>query len=94
MSNTPSLSQLHQPDAFLARHLGPDAAEQQAMLDTLGLKNRDDLIVQTVPPAIRLNRPLDLPTALDEQGALAKLKGYALKNELWTSLIAPATTAP
>ncbi|QJP06511.1 aminomethyl-transferring glycine dehydrogenase [Pseudomonas multiresinivorans] len=87
MSNTPSLSQLHQPDAFLARHLGPDAAEQQAMLDTLGLKNRDDLIVQTVPPAIRLNRPLDLPTALDEQGALAKLKGYALKNELWTSLI-------
>ena len=87
MSNTPSLSQLHQPDAFLARHLGPDAAEQQAMLETLGLKNRDDLIVQTVPPAIRLNRPLDLPTALDEQGALAKLKGYARKNELWTSLI-------
>ncbi|MBD9502198.1 aminomethyl-transferring glycine dehydrogenase [Pseudomonas sp. BGr12] len=87
MSNTPSLSQLHQPDAFLARHLGPDAAEQQAMLDTLGLGNRDDLIVQTVPPAIRLNRPLDLPTALDEQGALAKLKGYAGKNELWTSLI-------
>ncbi|MCG8908672.1 aminomethyl-transferring glycine dehydrogenase [Pseudomonas sp. DP-17] len=87
MSNTPSLSQLHQPDAFLARHLGPDSAEQQAMLDTLGLGNRDDLIVQTVPPAIRLNRPLDLPTALDEQGALAKLKGYAQKNELWTSLI-------
>ncbi|MEP9320181.1 aminomethyl-transferring glycine dehydrogenase [Pseudomonas sp. LABIM340] len=87
MSNTPSLSQLHQPDAFLTRHLGPDAAEQQAMLDTLGLGNRDDLIVQTVPPAIRLNRPLDLPTALDEQGALAKLKGYAQQNELWTSLI-------
>ncbi|MCP1621898.1 aminomethyl-transferring glycine dehydrogenase [Pseudomonas nitroreducens] len=87
MSNTPSLSQLHQPDAFLARHLGPDAAEQQAMLDTLGLGNRDDLIVQTVPPAIRLNRPLDLPAALDEQGALARLKGYAQQNELWTSLI-------
>jgi len=87
MPNTPSLSQLHQPDAFLARHLGPDAVEQQAMLGTLGLGNRDDLIVQTVPPAIRLNRPLDLPTALDEQGALAKLKGYAQKNELWTSLI-------
>ncbi|MDN6854965.1 aminomethyl-transferring glycine dehydrogenase [Pseudomonas sp. CAN2814] len=87
MSNTPSLSQLHQPDAFLARHLGPDAAEQQAMLDTLGLGNREDLIAQTVPPAIRLNRPLDLPTALDEQGALAKLKGYAQQNELWTSLI-------
>lgn len=87
MSNTPSLSQLHQPDAFLARHLGPDDAEQRAMLDTLGVASRDDLIVQTVPPAIRLNRPLDLPTALDEQGALAKLKGYAQQNQLWTSLI-------
>lgn len=87
MSNTPSLSQLHQPDAFLARHLGPDAAEQQSMLETLGLGSRDDLIVQTVPPAIRLNRPLDLPSALDEQGALAKLKGYAQQNQLWTSLI-------
>ncbi|MCP8462862.1 aminomethyl-transferring glycine dehydrogenase [Pseudomonas sp. ZM23] len=87
MSNTPSLSQLHQPDAFLARHLGPDAAEQHAMLETLGLGSRDDLIVQTVPPAIRLNRPLDLPVALDEQGALAKLKGYAQQNQLWTSLI-------
>ncbi|WP_416311000.1 aminomethyl-transferring glycine dehydrogenase [Pseudomonas sp. W03] len=87
MSNTPSLSQLHQPDAFLARHLGPDAAEQQAMLDTLGVSSLDDLIVQTVPPAIRLNRALDLPAALDEQGALAKLKGYAQQNQLWTSLI-------
>lgn len=87
MSNTPSLSQLHQPDAFLARHLGPDAAEQHAMLETLGLGSRDDLIVQTVPPAIRLDRPLDLPVALDEQGALAKLKGYAQQNQLWTSLI-------
>ncbi|WP_343576502.1 aminomethyl-transferring glycine dehydrogenase [Pseudomonas sp.] len=87
MSNTPSLSQLHQPDAFLARHLGPDAAEQQAMLDTLGVSSLDDLIVQTVPPAIRLNRALDLPAALDEQGALAKLKRYAQQNQLWTSLI-------
>ncbi|MFV3304876.1 aminomethyl-transferring glycine dehydrogenase [Pseudomonas sp. NY15181] len=87
MSNTPSLSQLHQPDAFLARHLGPDAAEQKAMLDALGIVSRDELIVQTVPPAIRLNRALDLPVALDEQGALAKLKGYAQQNQLWTSLI-------
>ncbi|WP_374441534.1 aminomethyl-transferring glycine dehydrogenase [Pseudomonas panipatensis] len=87
MSQTPSLSQLHQSDAFLSRHLGPDGTEQQAMLDVLGVASRDELIVQTVPPAIRLNRPLALPAALDEQGALAKLKGYAQQNQLWTSLI-------
>ncbi|MDG9926440.1 MULTISPECIES: aminomethyl-transferring glycine dehydrogenase [unclassified Pseudomonas] len=85
--STPRLDQLQQPDAFLRRHLGPDAREEQAMLDALGLGSRDELIVQTVPPAIRLNRPLDLPAALDEQGALAKLKGYAEQNQLWTSLI-------
>ncbi|MBX8470674.1 MULTISPECIES: aminomethyl-transferring glycine dehydrogenase [unclassified Pseudomonas] len=87
MSQLPSLSQLRDPHAFLRRHLGPDAAEQQAMLDSLGLGSRVELIEQTVPPGIRLNRELDLPPALDEQAALAKLRGYAEQNQVWTSLI-------
>ena len=44
MSQTPRLDQLQQPDAFLRRHLGPDAREEQAMLDTLGLASREALI--------------------------------------------------
>ncbi|MCY7260662.1 aminomethyl-transferring glycine dehydrogenase [Pseudomonas protegens] len=87
MSPSPSLSQLREPNAFLHRHLGPDAEEQQAMLASLGLGSRIELIEQTVPPGIRLNRALDLPPALDEQAALAKLKGYAAQNQVWTSLI-------
>jgi len=87
MSPLPSLSQLRDPNAFLRRHLGPDAAEQQAMLDSLGLGSRSELIEQTVPPGIRLNRELELPPALDEQAALAKLRGYAEQNQVWTSLI-------
>lgn len=87
MSQSPSLSQLHDPNPFLRRHLGPDAAEQQAMLQALGLSSRSELIEQTVPPGIRLNRPLELPPALDEQAALAKLRGYAEQNQVWTSLI-------
>lgn len=87
MSQLPSLSQLRDPEAFLRRHLGPDAAEQQAMLDSLGLGSRVELIEKTVPPGIRLNRALDLPPALDEQAALAKLRGYAEQNQVWTSLI-------
>ncbi|MBS7662457.1 glycine dehydrogenase (aminomethyl-transferring) [Pseudomonas lalucatii] len=87
MSQTPRLSQLQQPDAFLRRHLGPDEAEQQAMLAVLGLPSRAALIEQTVPPAIRLKRALELPAALDERAALAKLRGYAEQNQVWTSLI-------
>ncbi|MGF6205274.1 aminomethyl-transferring glycine dehydrogenase [Pseudomonas frederiksbergensis] len=87
MSQLPSLSQLRDPNAFLRRHLGPDAAEQQAMLDSLGVGSRVELIEQTVPPGIRLNRELDLPPALDEEAALAKLRGYAEQNQVWTSLI-------
>ena len=86
MSQTPSLAQL-QSEAFLGRHIGPDAAEQQAMLSALAVATRAELIAQTVPPAIRLAGPLGLPAALDEEAALAKLRGYAAQNEVWTSLI-------
>ncbi|MGB5958954.1 aminomethyl-transferring glycine dehydrogenase [Pseudomonas sp.] len=87
MSQSPSLHQLQELNPFLRRHLGPDATEQQAMLNALGVASRSELIEQTVPPDIRLNRPLDLPPALDEQAALAKLAAYAGQNQVWTSLI-------
>ncbi|MCC6075019.1 aminomethyl-transferring glycine dehydrogenase [Pseudomonas sp. GCM10022188] len=80
-------SDLLQPEAFLHRHIGPDAAEQRAMLAALGVAERAELIAQTVPPAIRLAGPLALPPALDEQAALARLRGYAEQNQCWTSLI-------
>ncbi len=57
------------------------------MLDALGLSSREELVKQTVPPAIRLQGDLALPAALDEQEALARLRGYAEQNQLWTSLI-------
>ena len=87
MSQLPSLSQLRDPNAFLRRHLGADAAEQQAMLDSLGLGSRAELIEQTVPPGIGFNGSLALPPALDEEAALAKLRSYAEQNQVWTSLI-------
>lgn len=87
MPSMPSLFQLQQPDAFLRRHIGPDTPEQQAMLEALGLDSREQLIDETVPPAIRLLGELALPPALDEQAALARLRGYAERNQLWTSLI-------
>ena len=41
MNRTPlSLAALETHDAFAERHIGPDAASQQAMLDTLGFPTR------------------------------------------------------
>lgn len=49
MSQSPSLHQLQELNPFLRRHLGPDATEQQAMLNALGIASRNELIEQTVP---------------------------------------------
>ncbi|OIQ96265.1 glycine dehydrogenase (decarboxylating) [mine drainage metagenome] len=81
------LADLEQRDAFVCRHIGPDEAAIAAMLATVGCDNLEQLIGETVPAAIRLAAPLDLPQALPEHEALAKLKGIAAKNRVMKSLI-------
>ena len=46
---------------FSARHIGPTSTDVRSMLAALGVPSVETLISQTVPPSIRLNRPLDLP---------------------------------
>jgi glycine cleavage system pyridoxal-binding protein P len=85
-----SLTQLEARDAFIARHIGPDAAEQQQMLDVLGYASRAALIDAIVPPGIRNKNELPLGQffqPLPENEALAKLKGIASKNKVLKSLI-------
>lgn len=74
-------------DQFVHRHIGPDHAQQQAMLDQLGATNLDALIEQIVPPAILKTTPLNLGEALSERDALLRLKTIAEKNQVYTSLI-------
>ncbi len=72
---------------FKQRHIGPNANDMQQMLDVLGVSSVDALISQTVPQSIRLSRALNLPEALSEYAALAKLKDIALKNQIFRSFI-------
>ncbi|HHP7229355.1 MAG TPA: aminomethyl-transferring glycine dehydrogenase [Xenococcaceae cyanobacterium] len=72
---------------FAQRHIGISQAEVAQMLKVLGVASLDDLIAQTIPPAIRLERPLKLPEALSESEALAKLKAIASQNQVYRSLI-------
>jgi len=81
------LSALEQHDEFLARHIGHDGYEMAAMLAAVGAASLDELIAQTVPAAIRLEKPLPLPGPQREHEALAKLKAIAAKNVLQKSLI-------
>lgn len=74
-------------EAFESRHIGPDAAETAAMLKTIGASSVDQLIEQTVPNAIRLKQPLNLPSALTEFAYLANLKTTASKNQVFKSYI-------
>jgi len=72
---------------FPERHIGPNFDDIQQMLDLLGISNLDALIDKTVPQAIRLKQSLQLPEALTEYAALAKLKQIAVKNEVFRSFI-------
>ena len=49
---------------FSLRHIGPNAQDQKDMLDTLGVASLDQLINETIPDGIRLNKSLDLALLL------------------------------
>ncbi|HTK06753.1 MAG TPA: aminomethyl-transferring glycine dehydrogenase subunit GcvPA [Ktedonobacteraceae bacterium] len=55
------------------------AEEQQAMLASLGLSHIEDLLTP-VPQEVRLERPLDLPTALSEPDLKRLMSRMAAKN--------------
>jgi glycine dehydrogenase len=84
------LDQLDARDAFIARHIGPSASEQQAMLATLGYPSRSALIDAIVPPNIRRQDSLPLgefTQPMPEHVALARLRGIAAKNQVMKSMI-------
>lgn len=83
---TQFLLRMH-PDRFERRHIGPGPEETQKMLKLLGVNTLDELIHQTVPDAIRLKKPLDLPPALSEFEYLSELKTIASKNRLMRNFI-------
>ncbi|WP_150304629.1 aminomethyl-transferring glycine dehydrogenase [Pseudomonas saliphila] len=87
MSNAPSLTDLEQTDDFIRRHIGPDAAEQQAMLEALEVGSLDELIGQTVPGSILRTDPLDMAGPRSEAEVLSYLKGIASRNQVFTSCI-------
>ena len=71
---------------FAARHIGTDAAAQQAMLDRLGYSSLDALMAAAVPAGIHSGLAT-LPPALGEAEVLARLRAYAELNNPGTAMI-------
>ncbi|MGB0718613.1 MAG: glycine dehydrogenase, partial [Alphaproteobacteria bacterium] len=72
---------------FVHRHIGPNAEEQQEMLNALSCVSLDSLINQAVPEDLRVKSPLNLPEGKDEHEALSELEELLSENVLLTSLI-------
>ncbi|MDX5346756.1 MAG: glycine dehydrogenase (aminomethyl-transferring), partial [Hymenobacteraceae bacterium] len=74
-------------DKFSERHNGPDKNQMQDMLKVIGVDSLDQLIEETVPAAIRLKNPLNLPAALSERDFLEKFASIAKQNKRYKSYI-------
>ncbi|WP_286272401.1 aminomethyl-transferring glycine dehydrogenase [Thalassotalea hakodatensis] len=80
--NNITLNELEQTQDFIRRHIGPDEAQAQAMLNEIGAESVDALIDEIVPSDIRL---ADLPAIEEsktEVKALSDLKTVANKNKV------------
>jgi glycine dehydrogenase len=81
------LADLENPREFQTRHIGPDEADQAAMLGVIGAASRRALIEAVVPASIRRSQAMALPAPLTEAQALAELKRIADKNQVLKSFI-------
>ena len=72
---------------FARRHIGPSPRDVKAMLETVGAKNLNALMAETLPSSIRQKMPLDLGAALSETESLAHMSELASQNQVFTSLI-------
>jgi glycine dehydrogenase len=74
-------------DKFVNRHNGPRENDVKAMLKKIGANSVDELIDQTIPAAIRLKAPLNLPVGMTEYNYLKYLRGIASKNKVFKTYI-------
>ncbi len=74
-------------EVFADRHIGPTAESTKKMLEVIGADSLDQLMDETIPEGIRLQKPLDLPEALSEHDFLNEFRTLAKKNQIHKSFI-------
>ncbi len=82
-----TLNELEQNQDFIRRHIGPDEAQTQAMLNDINAESVDALIDEIVPKNIRLADLPNIEESKTEVKALADLKAVASLNKVNDSYI-------
>jgi glycine dehydrogenase len=72
---------------FVSRHIGPNENDIQQMLDTIGCDSLDQLIKETIPEKIRLDKELNLPEPLSEHELLQHIRRLGNENIVFKSYI-------
>ena len=74
-------------EKFVNRHISINEADKNAMLQKVGVSSMDELISQTIPDAIRLQKDLEITAPLSEYEMILHSKDLANKNAGFTSYI-------
>ncbi|MDB2606459.1 aminomethyl-transferring glycine dehydrogenase [Zobellia sp.] len=74
-------------DIFALRHIGITDEDQEHMLKTVGTETLEQLIFETIPPDIRLKKPLPLNAAMSEHKFLAHIQELSEQNAVFRTYI-------
>ena len=74
-------------DKFVERHVGPNEEEIKKMLAKINANSIDELLDETIPASIRLNKPLDLDEGISEFEFSKHIQSLGRKNKRYASFI-------
>ena len=61
-------------EKFAHRHIGPNPTELNIILKTIGVESVEELLNQTIPDNIRLQKDLNIPAGISEMEVLNEIK--------------------
>ncbi|KAG0165194.1 glycine decarboxylase subunit P [Apophysomyces sp. BC1034] len=79
-------------DTFPRRHIGPQNNDLDHMLKQVGVRDINELLAKTIPPAIRSPKALALKEGVSERELLKRLKEMASKNKVLKTYIGQGYT--
>ncbi len=74
-------------DSFVTRHIGPRKSDLKAMFEAVRVSSMEELIEQTVPANIRLQKPMKLHEGLTERKYFRNILDLASKNKVYNTYI-------
>ena len=80
-------TRLQPSDIFVQRHIGPNPDEVSKMLATLGLASLEELVAETIPAAIHVEKSLDLGPPRGEHALLEDLRSLSQGNVVYRSFV-------